>query len=148
MPGAHAELIRVSIAALVDGCDSVAAAELAGSESDNPFEIDAAIERLIRDLDIGPWLEADMTTLAMKKLAREVTEGRLDERDFTRWVHAQFGHGAEGDLVNRLAELDDEFGIAEYDDEFGNVKIGAEFELVRAAVQEAVKAVLSSPRGD
>jgi hypothetical protein len=133
LPEAHGYLIDTAVAAVVDGCESEAVAELAGSEPDNPFVIDAAIERAIADLGLGPLLEADLGVVATRRFARDLCDGRLDERELTRWVHARFGHEAEADILNRLSELDDEFDIAD-----GRLEVGR----VRESVREAAEALL------
>lgn len=133
LPEAHGHLIGAAVAALVDGCESEAVAELAGSEADNPFVIDDAIERAILEVGFGPFLEADLGVLATRRFARDVCDGRLDERELTRWVHARFHHEADADILNRLAELDDEFDIA-----YGEREIGR----VRTSVREAAADLL------
>lgn len=132
LPEAHQYLIDTAVAAVVDGCASEAVAELAGSQSDNPFAIDAAIERAIDEERLGPLLQADLGIVAIRRFARDVLEGRLDERELTRWVHTRFHHEAEADILKLLAELDDDFDLA-----YGARDIGR----VRARVREAADAV-------
>lgn len=133
LPEAHQHLIDTAVAALVDGCESTAVAKLAGSETDNPFVIDEAIERAVSDLHLGPLLDADLGVVATRRFARDVRDGRLDERELTRWVHTRFHHEADAEILNRLAELDDDFNIA------SGVR---EIEHVRTSVREAAVELL------
>ncbi|MGV3713939.1 hypothetical protein [Pseudolysinimonas sp.] len=133
LPEAHRYLIEAAVAAVVDECESEAVAELAGSELDNPFLIDAAIERAIPEAGLGPLLHGDLGVVATRRFARDVRDGRLNERELTRWVHARFGHEAEADILNRLSELDDEFDIADGEREVSRV---------RADVREAAEQLL------
>lgn len=133
LPDAHRYLIDTATAALVEGCESEAVAELAGSEDDNPFVVDAAIERAILQLELGSLLEVDLGVLATRRFARDVCNGRLDERELTRWVHTHFHHEADADILNRLAQLDDELDLASSEREIGRI---------RTRVREAAAEVL------
>lgn len=133
LPEAHQHLIDTAVAALVDGCESTAVAKLAGSESDNPFVVDETIEHAISELNLGQLLDADLGVVATRRFARDVCDGRLDERELTRWVHARFHHEAEAEILNRLAVLDDDFDLA-----YGERQI----ERVRNSVREAAVELL------
>jgi hypothetical protein len=133
LPEAHQHLIDTAVAALVDGCESTAVAKLAGSESDNPFVVDETIEHAISELNLGQLLDADLGVVATRRFARDVCDGRLDEHELTRWVHARFHHEAEAEILNRLAVLDDDFDLA-----YGERQI----ERVRNSVREAAVELL------
>lgn len=51
---------------------------------------------------------------AVRALARRTLAGELTPWDFTFRIHERYGH--ELTLTERLAELDDEYGVLEYSD--------------------------------
>lgn len=88
-------------------------------------------------MGLGPLLEADLGVVATRRFARDVCDGRLGERELPRWVHERFHHEADADILNRLAELDDEFDVAYGEREIGRVRTSvreAAVELLREGV--------------
>jgi hypothetical protein len=99
---------------VVNGSDSAAVAELAGiSDGESPFAVDALVGRVVADLALEAALSADMDLIAARRLCRAALAGDTSERELTRWIHRYFHHESSSDLVNRLAELDDDFDLAE-----------------------------------
>lgn len=101
--------------ALVAGLNGDALAELAGIRDDiNPFELDALIERVADELGLRADLDDDPAVVAVRRMCRLVLADEMSERELSRWVHDQFHHESESDLLNQLAELDDEYDDAQY----------------------------------
>ncbi|WP_406865010.1 hypothetical protein ABZO31_33040 [Streptomyces sp. HUAS MG47] len=113
-------------AAVVDAaCDAL----VAGLDSPS-LRILAACTRAEADYDVHELLppafdelglvhspfgdEEDALEDAARALARRMLAGELTPREFTRRVHARYGHELE--LTERVAELDDEYDDAEYHD--------------------------------
>ncbi|REJ06100.1 hypothetical protein DY023_07365 [Microbacterium bovistercoris] len=100
--------------ALVHGSESAAVAELAGIRDDeNPFVVDALVARVVADLGLESAMSEDPELPAARRLCRATLTGETSERELTRWIHSYFHHESTSDLVNQLADLDDEFDLAE-----------------------------------
>ena len=113
--GGRRVLVDAATDALVAGIESDALAELAGLPGDeNPFAVDALVERVAADLGLEGALSEDIDISAARHLSRAVLRGEVSERELTRWVHEQFSHASSSDLIRRLAEVDDEYDAAEY----------------------------------
>jgi len=99
---------------LINGCDSAAVAELAGIPTDeNPLAVDALLSSVTLDLGLETASSVDLEFLAVRRLCRAALTGETSERELTRWVHEYFHHESSSDLVDLLAELDDDFDLAE-----------------------------------
>ena len=110
----RANVARAATEALLAGLEGNALAELAGIPNDiNPFELDALIERVADDLDLGETLTNDLELLAVRRLCRAVLVGELSERELTRWVYEQFLYKSPRGLIERLAVMDADFDLAE-----------------------------------
>ncbi|MGQ7312481.1 hypothetical protein ACUOFU_12305 [Microbacterium arabinogalactanolyticum] len=128
--------------ALVAGAESEALAELAGLPGDeSPFAVDALLARVIAELGLDRALSADQEMLSVRRLARAVLTGEIGERDLTRWVHTRFHHESSSDLVNRLAELDDDLDIAQ-DGIKGSVADA------HARIREVASMLVNGPQAD
>lgn len=101
--------------ALVAGMDGNALAELAGIRNDmNPFELDALLERVADEQGLREALAGDPELVAVRRMCRILLADEMSERELSRWAHTRFHHESESDLLNQLAELDDEYDDAEY----------------------------------
>lgn len=106
-------LVDAAIEALLEGAESAALAELAGLPGDeNPYAVDAVVSRVLEDLRLRDALGVDTDLIAARRLCRAVLTGATSERELTRWVHTHFHHESSSDLINQLAELDDDFDLA------------------------------------
>lgn len=114
LSNAHRILAESATDALAGGMDCPALAEMAGLSRDaNVFVVDALIGCLADELDLHGALAGDAGELAVRRLCRLVLAGRLRERELTRWVHERFHHESASELLNQLANLDDEFDEVE-----------------------------------
>lgn len=100
--------------ALASGFDGAALAELAGiGRSENPFAVDALIDGVATELDLGEALAVPSERLAASRMCRLVVSGEMAPRELTRWVHTTFHHRSGSVDLDILAELDDEYDLRE-----------------------------------
>jgi hypothetical protein len=69
-----------------------------------------------------------------RKRSRRMLAGELTAREFTFRIHQRYGH--ELPLTERLAELDDEYGVLEYGERTAT-QVDAEVTAKPAALQPA-----------
>ncbi|MFC4517327.1 hypothetical protein [Streptomyces ehimensis] len=111
------DVVTAACDALVSGLDSpalraLAACTQAEADYDVPDIFPSALDELgLTFYTVGSVAgqEAAARALATQMLARELTPRELASR-----IHERFGHRLP--LAERLAELDDEYGILEYTD--------------------------------
>jgi len=70
-------------------------------------EVDQLITQLANELGVGDEFERNLDLLAARRVCRFVIDGDMDERELTAWVHQHFGHQSELDLLDDIAEFDD-----------------------------------------
>ncbi|AMB58966.1 hypothetical protein [Microterricola viridarii] len=110
LPDGQRALADAATDALVHGTDGIALAELAGLPSDeNPFAVDALAGRVAEELNLQPDLAGDLEALVARRMCRSFLAGGMTERELSRWVHQRFHHESDSELLNVLAELDDEY---------------------------------------
>lgn len=115
LSGGRTALATAATDALVADLGGDAVAELAGiTESMNPFEVDALITRVADELRLHDAFTHGLEALAVRRMCRVLLANEMNERELSGWVHTRFHHESESDLLNLLAELDDEYDEAEY----------------------------------
>lgn len=67
-------------------------------------------------------------------MCRAVLAGEMSERELSQWAHTEFHHESESDLLNLLAELDDEYDEREF--------WGADAAAVERRIQEVAERIL------
>lgn len=72
-------------------------------------------------------------------MCRAVLADQMPGRELSRWVHTEFHHESESDLLNLLAELDDEYDSTE----FTRSGVGD----VEQRIREVAQRVLEQGRG-
>ena len=141
LPDARPGLVRAAVDLLVAGDDHPSIAEMAGiPESENSFVIDSIIQRAVEEIGLADELAVAPDIVAARAGARMLLAGEIDERTLVRWVHQYFHHESETDLINELANIDDDFdGV---DDGWGSTPV----EALNARVHE-VAALLVGTTG-
>ncbi|MFC8918044.1 hypothetical protein ACFT5C_19965 [Streptomyces sp. NPDC057116] len=132
----HAALWSVGEVRASDVVNAACDALIAGLDTPG-LRILAACTRAEADYDVHDLLPAALDELgltfypvddeagheaAARALARRMLAGELTPREFTFRIHRRHGH--ELPLTERLAELDDEYGVLEYDDEYDVLEYG------------------------
>ncbi|MFF0911438.1 hypothetical protein ACFWZW_12165 [Microbacterium enclense] len=129
-------LVDAAVDAVVNGAAGAAVVELAGLfEVDSASTVDALVERVIAEEELDDRLGPRTTVLAVQRLCRATLRGETSERELVRWTHDTVGHTSDDELIDRLADLDDEFDRAE-------VTTG-EVATVIARIRATAKAVLA-----
>lgn len=111
------DVVNAACDALVAGLDTpglriLAACTRAEADYDVHDLLPAALDEL--GLTFYPIGSETGQEAAARALARRMLAGELTPREFTFRLHQRHGH--ELPLTERLAELDDEYGILEYGD--------------------------------
>lgn len=110
LPNAQEVLADAATDALLAGADGSALAELAGlPPNENAFEVDVLIDRVVDELDLDPERWSNPELVAVRRMCRELLDGRVSERELSGWVHTRFHHESDSEPLDRLAELDDEY---------------------------------------
>ncbi|MFB6611709.1 hypothetical protein ACFCVO_15380 [Agromyces sp. NPDC056379] len=114
LPDGRAVLACAATDALSAGAGGTSLAEAAGLPADeNPFSVDALIDRMVDECDLRGELSSDVDVVATRRICRMVLAGELTERELSRWVHDRFHHESESEVLERLAQLDDDYDLAE-----------------------------------
>ncbi|MFC4066699.1 hypothetical protein [Actinoplanes subglobosus] len=111
------EVVDAACAALVGGLDSpglrmLAARTRAEADDDVPALLPVALAEL--GLPFHPFGADSGREAVARALAGRSLAGELTPRELARRVHQLFGHGLP--LVERLADLDDQYDVIEYGD--------------------------------
>ncbi|MFJ3660299.1 hypothetical protein ACIPPM_07495 [Streptomyces sp. NPDC090119] len=111
------DVVDAACSALVAGLDTpglriLAACTRAEADYDVPHLLPEALDEL--GLTFYPFADEAGQEAAARALARRVLAGELTPREFAFRMHQRHGH--EPALTERLAELDDKYGILEYGD--------------------------------
>ena len=110
------EVIRMACDALVSGLDSQSLRELAGaSERTSEYEIEDLLERVAVDFGLEFYARDSLEgrLAASRVLARECVAGRLEPREFARWMHTRIRHGYEDVGIETLVSKDDKYDVRE-----------------------------------
>lgn len=115
LPDGQIVLADAATRALVAGADGSALAELAGvPRTENPFVVDALTDRVADELALHEALRGSAREIAVRRMCRAFLAAEMRERELSQWVHTEFHHESDSDLLNLLAELDDEYDEAEF----------------------------------
>ncbi len=110
------DVADAAVEALMVGLDTTKLVLLAGTtRAEADVEVPELLPTAMEELGLPyfGWDHPESRLLAVVALARDHIDGRLPARDLCRIVHGRFGHGAH-DLIEPLAELDDEYDTLEY----------------------------------
>jgi hypothetical protein len=110
-----ADIVFAACDLLVSGIDGTALRELAAIEircADT--EVHAVLEAVLDELGLPnhPRESEAAQRAALAAMAARVLSSTIAPRDFTSWVHQQFGHDSL-DLAEHLAHLDDVYDVNE-----------------------------------
>jgi hypothetical protein len=115
LPGSRELLTSTAADLVAQGVDGAALLEMASVYPDeNAFRIDALVDDVIAELSLEPDLSHGLDVPATRWMARSVVRGSLRERELSRWAHSRFHHESDSELLNELAELDDQYDDAAY----------------------------------
>lgn len=114
LPEAREGIAQAADAMLLAGDDRASLVAFASAYPDtNAFAIDILIERVVDELNLHDDLQPDPKVIAIRWLCRRVIAGETAPREVATWVHQQFGHESESDLISELAVLDDDYDLTE-----------------------------------
>lgn len=138
LPDGRSVLIQAAVDLLMSGNDSPAVSEMASLYPDeSSFQIDRIIDRLAEELGISSGLPDGSTLIVLPRMCKLVLAGAMSERDFSRWVHSEFHHESELDLLNDLALL--------YDDYDDAVDAQDDTASIRTRIKDLAQQILTLP---
>ena len=110
IPGSRDSLIVEASKLLGSGHTDASIISIASLYSDaNALKIDELVGDAIDELGVTGVVAGNLHLLSARRMCRLVVTGVMDERVLTTWVHEQFSHVSEVELLDRLALLDDEW---------------------------------------
>jgi len=115
LPGSRERLSSIAADLLAEGCEGPATVEMASIYSEESrFRIDTLVENLISELHLGPELSDGPEFPATRWMCGAALAGEITERSLSHWVHSQFDHESDSEILNELAALDDEYDEVEF----------------------------------